>query len=152
MTTSLAFDPIHVEHAGRIDLPLPSSKAFPHFTPEGERAWVPGWDPEYLHPRDGEHAPGLAFRTRAHGEETLWLVTRFDAELGQAEYVRVTPGSRLGTVTIRCESLGDAATAVHVGYRLTATSPAGNAALADFDAAAFSAMLEEWRTRILALR
>jgi hypothetical protein len=145
------FEPAHVEHTGRVIVPRPVAEAFPFFTPEGERGWAPGWDPEYLHPRDGSPGPGLTFRTRAGGEETLWYVIRFDPTRGEAEYIRITPGSRLGTVTIRCEPGDQGTTIVWVTYRLTAVSPSGNAALAAFDTAGFGAMMAEWERRIGAL-
>jgi hypothetical protein len=145
-----AFTPAHVEHIGRVEVDRPLREAFTSFTPEGERAWAPGWDPEYLHPRDGAPAAGLTFRTRAGGEETLWYVARFDADRGEAEYVRITPGSRLGTVSIRCESSGPRTTTVWVSYRLTAVSADGNAALAAFDTTAFTEMMREWQQRIAA--
>jgi hypothetical protein len=142
------FTPLHVEHTGRIRIAAPLRDAFLFFTPDGERRWVPGWAPEYLHPRDGTHGPGLVFTTNADGEHTVWLVTRFDSERGAAEYVRVTPGSRIGIVTIACEVDGPGATVVKVSYRLTALSTAGNATLSAFDATAFAAMLRHWEQTV----
>jgi hypothetical protein len=148
MSNTSAFVAEHVEHSGRIRIDRPLADAFALFTPEGERRWVPGWDPEYLYPPDGTAAPGLTFRTRVDGETTEWLVARFDAAGGEAEYVRITAGSRLGTVSIRCERAGPVETHVWVTYRLTAVSPEGNAAVAAFDATAFSGMLARWEEAI----
>ena len=39
-----------------------------------------------------------ALRTAAAGVETLWLLTRWEPAAGNAEYVRIVPGSRLGIV------------------------------------------------------
>jgi hypothetical protein len=144
-------DAVHVEHTGLVTVRRPLAEAFPLFTPEGERAWAPGWEPEYLHPPDGTPGPGLTFRTRAGGEETLWYVARFDPVGGGAEYVRITPGSRLGTVTIQCEQADPGFTTVRVTYRLTAVSQAGNAALEAFNGPAFAEMMQEWERRIDAL-
>src|SRR5690606_39494098 len=116
MTTGTAFAASHVEHTGEFVLPLPLDEAFPYFTPEGERAYVPGWDPEYLHPAEPSDAAGTVFRTRAEGEETLWIVLEHDPANGTAAYGRFTPGSRLGTVRVRCESEGERETRVMVTY------------------------------------
>lgn len=149
MTTGTAFAAAHVEHTGEFTLPLTLAEAFPLFTPEGERAYVPGWDPEYLHPREPSAAAGTVFRTRAEGEETLWVVLECDPAAGRAAYGRFTPGSRLGTVRVRCAAEGERQTRITVTYALTATSPHGNEALAGFDAAALAAKLEGWRDAIL---
>jgi hypothetical protein len=137
------FVPDHVERHGTVRVGATLREAFLHFTPEGERAWVSGWAPEFLHPRDRTESAGAVFRTAAGGEDTLWLIAAFDPDAGLAEYVRVTPGSRMGTVSIRAESVSSSETVVHVTYRLTALSPAGNEVLRAFDAG-FDAMMVEW--------
>lgn len=151
MPIDAAIAPIHVEHTGDFVLPLTLAEAFPLFTPEGERAYVPGWEPEYLHPAEPSSAAGTVFRTRAEGEETLWLVLEHDPAAGVAVYGRFTPGSRLGTVRVRCVAEGERQTRVTVTYALTATSAHGNEALEGFDAAVLAARLERWREAILAL-
>jgi hypothetical protein len=138
----------HVELSGCLRVSAPLAQALVFFTPEGERRWVPGWDPEYLHPLDGACAAGLVFRTRHGGELTLWLVSRCDPEAGAIDYVRITPDSRIGTVSVRC-ALSDGGTATTVSYRLTALSPAGEAALDAF-AGAFAPMLASWERSIAA--
>ena len=141
------FSAAHVERSGTVRVAAPLSQAFHFFTPDGERLWVPGWSPSDLHPRGGPQRGGAVFRTNADGEETLWMVTRFDPEAGSAEYVRVTPGSRLGTVSIESAAADETATVVRVTYRLTALSPDGNAAVQAFDAG-FDAMMAEWAAAV----
>jgi hypothetical protein len=154
MTEARGSGPVtHVARTGTFRLPMAPAAAFPYFSPEGERAWAPGWAPEYLHPADGTPAPGLVFRTRAGGEETLWLLLRYDMAALETEYVRVVPGSRMGTVSVRCVPAGGSAPAadVHVTYRLTALSEAGRRTLERLTPAAYAAMLEEWRAAITRL-
>lgn len=140
---------LHVEHTGDFILPLPPDEAFPLFSPEGERAWVPGWDPEYLHPGGASTDPGTVFRTTHHAEETLWLVLAHDPGQLLAEYARITPGSRLGTVGVRCLEEPGGGTRVRVRYSLTAISQAGNATLAELTPQAYAGMLENWRELII---
>ena len=90
------------------------------------------------------------FRTAAQGEETLWITLRVDAAAGEADYVRITPGNRLGTVHVRCRRAAEGAD-VEVTYRLTALSPAGEAALAAMTPEAFAAELAGWERSIAAL-
>jgi hypothetical protein len=144
----MAFRPQHVERSGSLAVAAPLRRAFLYFTPEGERGWVPGWRPQYLHPEDGTLAAGLVFRTDADGEQTFWVVSWCDPAQGEAEYVRLTPGSRLGTVTIRCDALSASATRVRVTYQLTSLSEVGNTTLDAFTPEAFGDMLARWEQAI----
>ncbi|HEX9186564.1 MAG TPA: SRPBCC family protein [Vicinamibacteria bacterium] len=142
--------PRHVERSGVLRLRLPLARAFPFLTPEGERLWVDGWDPEYLHPPGRPDPPpaGTVFRTGHGGEETFWLVLAFDAAAGAVDYVRVTPGSRLGTVSVRARDAGDGTTEAAVAYRLTALSPEGQRKLEEMTPEGYDAMLRQWEDRI----
>jgi hypothetical protein len=66
------FHPLHVERSGSFTVRLPPERAFPFFSPEGERSWVLGWVPVYLHPVGPSTAPGTVFRTDHNDEETQW--------------------------------------------------------------------------------
>jgi len=140
----------HVELSGVVRVATPAADAFRFFTPEGERLWVPDWEPEYLHPADGTLADGLTFRTRHGGELTLWLVARCDGAANAIDYVRVTPDSRMGTVSVRLSDGGRSATDATVSYTLTSLSADGDRKLAAF-ATGFPAMLADWERRIAAL-
>jgi hypothetical protein len=65
----------------------------------------------------------------------------------RARYVRSTPGSRLGTVEIRCEPTPEGGTAARVIYDLTALSPAGRESPATFEAG-YAEMLASWARAI----
>ncbi len=149
--TKTAFVANHVVRTGSILLAIPPEQAFAFFTPEGERAWIPDWTPEYLHPSDGTLGPGLVFRTRAGGEPTLWLVTRYDAQALEAEYVRIVPESRVGTVAVRCREAAGEGTEVEVTYALTGLSDAGNRVLASVTEDAHAQMMSDWQKRITAV-
>lgn len=129
-------------------LARPAREAFGLFTPEGERAWAQGWDPAYLHPRDGRTETGMVFVTRHGGEETIWTMTRHEPAAGLVEYVRTTPGSRSGTVLVQCAPLGPGATRVTVIYALTALSEAGNKVLRELDEKAYREFIDGWKSAI----
>ncbi len=137
---------VHVEISGTIRIAAPPAAAFRFFTPDGERAYVAGWEPEYLHPADGTLREGLTFRTRHGGEETLWLVSHL-AEPRAADYVRVTPGSRIGVVSVRLDPAAGSASDVTVTYRLTSLAPAGDAVVGEF-ARTFPEFLAGWERSI----
>ena len=139
---------LHSEVAHTILLPLPIADCFPLFTPIGERAWVPGWEPDFLWPSDGRTQKGMVFLTGHGAEETFWTVVDFDENNHYARYCRVTPGSRSVLVEVRCAATGPEETEVEVRYIMTGHNDAGNEAVRAF-VGAYPAMIEEWRTLIL---
>lgn len=142
------FTATRVERTTTLDLPVPPQRAFPLFTPEGEKMWAQGWDPEILYPGTGERREEGLFRTDAHGERTVWLILDCDAAAGRAEYAVVAPATRAGVVTVTCRPLGTDSTRVEVSYRMTALSEAGNAHLAHF-AAHYDELIGGWRPGLL---
>ena len=119
---------------GTISVLLPPDRAADLFTPEGERAWAPGWDPQY--------ASDTVFTTDHDGTHTIWVT--LDAGPRTRRYARVTPGVRAGTVEVRCEPDGEH-TRAHVTYELAALGPQ---ARLDTFAAHYPEMLAEWERRI----
>jgi hypothetical protein len=103
------------------------------FTPEGERTWVPGWDPH--------HHGEAVFATAHGGADTLWVIT--DREPLRMRYARVTPGVHAGTVEVRCLADG-VDTRAQVTYDLEPLTPDA----LDRFAAGFDGMLAEWERLI----
>ncbi len=128
-------------------------------TPEGERRWVPGWEPVYGgHSASGPDyerdsalpsptAPdieeGLVFTTHHGGETTLWYVGTVDQSARRYEYHRFTPGSRVAVVRVGCEPEEDGLTRVLVTYEVTALSPHGEAVIEAMKAG-FVEEIEGW--------
>lgn len=140
-----------MSHCGTLTVMAPAATTLELFTPEGERRWVPDWSPDYLFRAGGGDEIDTVFRTEHDGEETYWIVLEHDLEEHDAAYARITPGSRLGTVTVDVEPIDETSCWVEVCYELTAMSAAGNDALRRFDVKAFRAMLDEWERRIAAV-
>lgn len=143
-----AFRASRIERSRDFVVEAPMARAFRHFEPEGERAWAEGWDPVYLAPADGHAQRGMVFTTAHGGEATLWMMTRYEPQAGLVEYVRATPGSRIGTVLVQCMPLGAARTRVTVVYTLTALSEEGNRTLAELDEAAYAVYIDSWAEAI----
>jgi hypothetical protein len=104
------------------------------FTPEGERAWVDGWDPVYCSGATDE--PGAVWTTH----DTTWVTT--DRTPTRVRYARVAGNGTAGTVEVVCAPDG-AGTEVTVTYDLTATEPRGEAVLRHFESG-FAEMLRDW--------
>lgn len=130
---------------GSFELSAPPEQVFPLFTPLGECDWVPGWQPDFVHPKDGRLEEDQVFVTAAGGETTLWSVVRADPSAHAAEYLRITPGSRLGRVTVGVEP-SESGSRIAVRYALTALEEEAVPMLRSF-ADGYGAMLDEWRTR-----
>ena len=101
------------------------------FTPEGERRWVPAWDPYY----PGDHTDVWVTG------ETTWVTTQSTPT--EATYARLTPGDTAGFVQVKCTQQGDDVE-VTVTYDLTAIGWDGEERLPAFEAG-YPQMLEEWR-------
>lgn len=140
--------PLHIERTGTFQLPCPPEESLALLSPEGERSWVPGWAPVYLHPAEPSAAPGTVFRTNHNAQDTLWLVLEFDPVAGRARYGRFTEGSHIGTVAVECRP-HESGTMVRVTYALTSTTAAGTRLLQAMHEQAYAAMLDEWKRLIL---
>jgi hypothetical protein len=134
-----------VRLAGRIQLDGPIDRVFGLFSPLGERLWVPGWDPELLHPRGVEWAAGLIFRTREEQGEAIWIVTRLDRSAHEVEYHRVEPGRYVSRVAVRCTALAPNSTEASPEYEFIGLSDSGNAEIAAMDEESYAAKMARWR-------
>jgi hypothetical protein len=115
-----------------IGLPAPPDRVFPLFTPAGEKLWVDGWDPEMVYPESGATEEGMVFTTgRPDGSESVWTMTEYDERNLRVAYVRVTPGSDVCMVAVRCEPGLKGGTRARVTYTLTALTGRGSVYMAD---------------------
>ena len=111
-----------LHRAAVLTVGLPRDQVLALFTPEGERRWVDGWDPQYPDPRRSE-GPGAVFTTRHGGHETTWIIV--DQRPDSIRYARIANGISAGTITVEVVGSEDAAAQVRVTHDLTALSAAG---------------------------
>lgn len=141
----------HLRRTGIVAVPAPLERAFPLFTPLGERRWAPGWEPRFQYPADGEPNVGATFTTRGEdGRETIWMILDWDPAEHRVRYARVTPGLKTGTVEVTCAPGARATTVATVTYELTALSPEGDADLSTWTESWFAGDLAEWEAQIAA--
>ena len=136
-----------VAHTGTLCVDAAPEHAFQLFTAPGEKLWIDGWDPVVLSGGDGRRA-GAVFVTDAGGDKAYWIVVDYDADALHARYARIAPATRAGTVEVLARPDGAGGTEVEVTYELTALTDEGSAQLADFDEAAYAAMLADWERMI----
>jgi hypothetical protein len=134
---------------GRFELPIPASEAIEYFTPEGERRWVPGWNPDYPAGEAAETA-GTVFVT-SHGDiETIWVVDSIDRTAHTSAYSRITIGHHAGTVKVDCTDQAGGGCLVTVNYEMTNLNPQQPEMLDAYNESSFKAMMNEWATGVTA--
>ena len=135
--------------SGQFELPIPASSAIGFFTPEGERDWVPGWNPTYPSGETSETA-GTVFITEHGDTKTVWVIEKIDRDAQMSAYSRTTPGHHAGTVRVRCDDLPGGRCVVSVAYDMTALNPDDAHALDAYNEEQFEAMMKEWATGVTA--
>lgn len=86
------------------------------------------------------------FSTSNRGEkDTVWVVTRHEAEAGRVEFARFTPGSRTCLLKIAVSALGADRSHVDVSYAYTPLGEAGNRFLEGWTEEAFLEAVVFWK-------
>jgi hypothetical protein len=132
------------DYSHEIVVDRPISEAFALFTPKGEEAWVPGWEPVYFSPATGETCEEMIFTTGDGEEMTFWTCLKWQPEHWHVRYLRLTPASRVSFVDVQCEPKGDDRTRVRVVYQTKALTPSGRSYISDLSQSAFAQTIDEW--------
>lgn len=138
--------PATIRRAAEITVELPREQTMALFTPEGERRWAAGWDPQYPETSRRE-GPGTVFTT-AHGDRhATWILV--DQRPDSIRYARVVDGMTAGTVAVDVVGSVENATRVRVTYELTALTAAAESWLEHFDTD-YDDAIASWATEIAA--
>jgi len=135
---------------GEFVLPVSAVTAIGLFTPEGEREWVPGWNPTYPEGEPSETAGTVFITTHGHAQ-IAWVIHHIDRAEGSAAYSRVTAGHHAGTVTVRCTDHETDRCTVTVDYDMTALTDTNPAVLEAYNTESFAAMMEHWATTVTSI-
>lgn len=146
----MPFIPQSIALKGGFRVDLPPTEAFPLFSPLGEKAWVPEWNPELLHPSGVEWETGLVWRTAHDGQESIWFVGALDREQHDVTYYRVDLGLTGVTIAVSCRE-SDGGTAVAVRYTFVGITDAGNEFVRARTEAEFEAKMRHWQESIAAI-
>jgi len=139
-----------VHCTGAFDLPCGVDEAFPLFSPEGERAWAPGWNPKAVFPETIAFAPNTIFRQGEGVDEAVWTILQVDSGEHKAEYFRVAPASHTARISVNVEAIGPDRSHVEVSYDVTGFGPDGEHALEGFSERAYGERMRDWQRRISA--
>ena len=139
---------VRIERSGVVLMALPAADAFPLFNAEGERRWVAGWNPRYVHPVEPGAREGVVFQTAKEGAGTAtWVQTRHEPAAGLASFVYSVPDHHVAMVDVGVSADGDGRSRASVRYRITSLSSDA----ADFVRAfgeAFEEFMAQWAAAI----
>lgn len=129
---------------GIVIAPAEIDEVFTLFSPQGERGWVPGWDPEMLHPSGDAWEERQVFRTREERGEAVWVISRLDRAGHRVEYHRVEPGRWVARVEVRCRPLDGGRTEASVEYAFIGLSESGNREIDGMTEEEYEAKMARW--------
>ena len=136
-----------VTHSASFCIELPIEQAFPLFSPEGEKAWAPGWDYQNIMGTT-DLCEDYVFTTNHHDHaatEAIWIVKEYAPSSHIIAFYKIEPEEKIGVVTVRCSEIGAASTEISVTYKYIALSDAGERFIADFTEARYCDFIAEWR-------
>jgi hypothetical protein len=139
----------HFTRTQNIHLSASPNRVFPLFDPIGEKQWADGWEPEIIYPLSGEVEEGMVFTTGSHDEvQVIWTILTFDAAKWRISYLRVTSGSHVARIDIRCEDHLDETTRTSISYTFTALTERGNDYVAKFTEEHYQEWMSSWEKAI----
>ena len=139
------------DYCHEIIVQRPASETFPLFTPKGEEAWVPGWNPTYVRPETGETCEEMIFTTGEGDEKTFWTCLTWRPDRWHVRYLRLTPASRVAFVDVQCKPEEPGRTRVRVSYQVQALSDDGRSYLESLTESQFAKSIDEWSDLIQAM-
>ena len=114
---------VHVDRRGGVPMALPFEEAFALFNAVGERRWVAGWDPRFVHPAEPRAGEGVVFQTTGAGAGTAtWVQTAHEPATGTASFVYVVPDHRVAMVDVVVAHDREGRSRASVRYRMTSLS------------------------------
>ena len=147
----MTFTASHISRSHAIHLGAPPSRVFPLFEPVGEQSWAADWKPVFLYPPSGAAQVGAVFTTQVHeddGLDTIWAMNVYDPTDFHLRYLRVTPGSRVGMIDIRCQGAPEGGTEATVTYTFTGLSDEGNEFIARLTSDHYQEYIASWERAI----
>ena len=125
MTSDAASAPLHTHEKFEFTTHAPLEVAWPLFGAQGERAWAPGWEPEFIWPAAPVDQEGMVFKI-SHGDRTaVWVNTALDPASRRIQYVYVIPDIMVTVISLRLATVGQS-THVQVVYERTALASSAN--------------------------
>lgn len=136
--------------SGEFNLACSTEEAFPMFSPDGERTWVPRWNPQPVFPRTIDFTRDTVFRQGDGDEEAIWTIVDVDVESHRAEYVRVAPASHAAHIVVKVEPVNSQNCRVSVTYTVTVFGKDCASLLDAFSESAYAEKMLNWKRQITA--
>jgi hypothetical protein len=142
-----------VVREGSFELQTTADKALKFFTPEGERAWVKGWDPKPVYPPQAgvPFQANAVFRVDEGTELSLWTIVEANLQGHVAEYLYIVEGERVSRVRVEIQPTGVKQCRVQVQYVHTAISEKGLRFVASVTEEAFAEKMRDWQRMVSAV-
>ena len=105
--------PVRVRRTYTQALNAAPKAVFPLLCPVREVEWVKGWDPWLVIAESGLVEDGCVFVMPDQPADSVWVVTRWDSEEHEVEFVKVTPGLAVGRIHISMEIESASAPSIH---------------------------------------
>ena len=134
----------HVEKSASITLHGDIDSVWPLFDPINESKWVSVWNPELLHPNDGQVQEGMVFRTSGG---MTWVLSRYDRQNYRITYT-VYHAEEVRTIDIQCSKHGTSYTDATVTYRFVGLTELGNQLIEKAAKRMFASDLRDWQKLI----
>jgi hypothetical protein len=109
---------VHTSERFAFTAQAPYTEVFPLFGALQEKAWAPGWIPDFVWPRPATDCAGMVFRIAQEGRVATWVATAFDQAAGRVQYVYVVPDVMVTLITLTVLDRGPT-TDVQVQYDRT---------------------------------
>ena len=139
-----------VARAGEFDLACGADEAFPFFSPEGERSWVAGWNPQPVFPGTITFCRDTVFRQGEGDDEAIWTIVDVDPDSHRAEYVRVASASHSAHIVVEVQPLTPENSRVIVTYAVTVFGKGSAPLLEAFSESAYAEKMRNWQRQISA--
>ena len=125
-STDTSMQLAHSDHEFEFTIKAPMGIVAPLFGAEKERAWAPGWDPQFVWPQPASDRQGMVFKIAHHDKTAIWVNTRYEPQQGRFQYTYVIPDVLVTVITIDVARVGNASTHVAVEYQRTALAADAN--------------------------
>jgi hypothetical protein len=136
-----------ITRTGSFTLSCSTDRAFPLFSPEGERLWIKTWNPQPIYPDTIEFRRDTVFREGDEFQESLWSILDADPHAHRAEYVRHAPNSHAAHIIVKIDPASPGCQ-VTVTYTLTVFGPNADELLAKFSDSAYAERMRNWQRQL----
>ena len=140
--------PNRVSHSHTQTINGTPEEIFPLMCPVREIDWCRGWQPKLILSSSGLVEQDCIFVMPGEKEDTIWHVTRLDAEKFYVEMLMVTPGRNVGKLEITLRPDDADKTLSDVTYTHTSLGPDGDAFLKDFTRESYLDFMKVWEDEL----